>query len=232
MIGVKRGSTAGVSPHLPPDEENQAEEQAPEVLADPPDDFDAPNVVAGTAAAEDLTEQAPAEPEQQELGIEDSEPEEPEPIREGKMFCEFVRPIFRMDTDGVRYVGHEFAILLTPKHEDNGHLPSEVVREWRHVREGNTKRTEVKSIEPQTIAVGLVPDDKDNDMMLVGAFIEHPILAEVEVKGKGATNKMIRFTFRAFLEQTPKHAKFATDHYGDPVWISMQRTQGSLLEAG
>lgn len=97
------------------------------------------------------------------------------------------------------------------------------------MREGNVSLSKVESIEPQTITIGLVPDDPKSDLVLTAAMIDKPILAKVEEKGSGKKSKIIRFTFRAVVEQTNETARFAVDHHGEDVWISIDRTQGSLL---
>lgn len=188
---------------------------------DPVEDFGKPTTAPGSAA----------EQESKQLELEGTpKPDEPKAIRNGKMLAEFVRPHFQKEESGDRFVGFEFAFPLTKEHEENGHLPTEVLAEWKHMRKGNVKRTEVESVAQQTIAVGLVPDDPENDLILVAAAIEHPILANVEEKGSGKTKKVIRFSFRAVVDQVEQNARFAVDHHGDSVWISIQRTQGSLLE--
>ncbi len=205
----------------------------------PVDDFSQPTTVPGSPAEEQVGaefEVGPAEfevgsePEQPALGLEGPpQPAEPKAIRNGKMLAQFVRPHFEKEESGDRFVGFEFAFPLTKEHEENGHLPAEVLAEWKHMRKGNVKRTEVESVAQQTIAVGLVPDDPENDLVLVAAMIEHPVLASIEEKGSGKLQKVIRFSFRAVVDQVEQIARFAVDHHGDPVWISLQRAQDNLF---
>jgi hypothetical protein len=198
------------------------------VPLDPVEDFNRPTTAPGSHAADQVgTEQLE---ESKQLELEGAKPAEPKVIRDGKMLAQFVRPHFEKEESGDRFVGFEFAFPLTKEHEENGHLPAEVLQEWKHMRKGNVKRTEVASVAPQTIAVNLVPDNPRDDLILVAAAIGHPILANVEEKGSGKTQKVIRFSFRAVVDQVEQIARFAVDHHGDPVWISIQRTQGSLLE--
>lgn len=191
---------------------------------DPLEDFDNPTKIE-PAQAEPEAEAAPEE----QLELEGTKPDEPKMIREGKMLCEFVRPHFDKEESGDRYVGFEFSVALTKEHEENGHLPHEVLEEWLHMRKGNVKRTEVESVAQQTIAIGLVPDDQEHDLILVAAAIQKPILAIVQETGSGKKGKVIRFSFRAVIGQLDQFAKFAVEHHGDSLWISLQRTQGSLL---
>jgi len=206
------------------------------------EDFSQPTTVPGSLAEEQVgaepaeeqvgepePEPGPGQQEQEQLNLGDSPPAEPKAIRNGKMLAQFVRPYFEKEESGDRFVGFEFAFPLTKEHEEDGHLPAEVLAEWKHLRKGNVKRTEVESVAQQTIAVGLVPDDPENDLTLVAAMIEHPVLANVEEKGSGKTQKVIRFSFRAVVDQVEQIARFAVDHHGDPVWLSMQRAQDSLF---
>jgi hypothetical protein len=190
---------------------------------DPVEDFAKPTTEPGSAA-----EQRLGVTESPQLELEGTKPDEPKAIRSGKMLAQFVRPHFEKEESGDRFVGFEFAFPLTKEHEENGHLPTEVLAEWKHMRKGNVKRTEVESVAQQTIAVGLVPDDPQNDLILVAAVIEHPVLANIEDKGSGKTQKVIRFSFRAVVDQVEQIARFAVDHHGDPCWISIQRTQPRL----
>lgn len=204
---------------------------------DPVEDFEKRTTVPGSVAEEEVgaiqeeTQEEEATEPSPQLELVPSTPDIPRSIRNGKMLADFVRPHFGKEESGDRFVGFEFSFPLTSEHEENGHLPSEVIDEWKHMRKGNVKRTEVKSVEPQTIAVGLVPDDPESDMILVSATIERPILASVQESGSGKTQQVIRLSFRAVVDQVEQIARFAVDHHGDPVWISVQRTQGSLLEA-
>ncbi len=202
------------------------------------EDFSNPTTAPGSPAEEELgvesaldseiTEEEQAEESpQEELPMD--QPDTPKAIRDGKMLCEFVRPHFSKEEAGDRYVGFEFSFPLTKEHEENGHLPGEVIEEWQHMRNGNVKRTDVMSIDPQTIAIGLVPDNAADDLILVAAKIEKPVLTIVEEKGSGKKGKVIRLSFRAVVDQVEQVAKFAVDHHGDSVWINLQRTQGSLL---
>lgn len=198
------------------------------------DDFEQPNVVAGTPAAEDLTlqeaDQPPAE-EQQDLPMD--MPEVPKVVRNGKMLAEFVRPHFEKEEAGDRWVGFEFAFPLTIEHEkpeNEGCLPTEVFEEWQHIKLGNVTLIKVTSVESQTLAVGLVPDDSEHDLILTNAVITHPVLQIVEEKGKGKGKKVVRFSFRAVVPQIEGIARFAVDHHGDPVWINLQRAQETLFE--
>lgn len=175
-------------------------------------------------------EELESESQPEQLELEGSQPEEPKMIRNGKMLAEFVRPHFEKEESGERFIGFEFSFALTPEHGEDGHLPSEVLEEWEHMRSGTGTRTQFEIVGQQTIAVGLVPDDEQSDLILVAASITHPALAKVQEKGSGKTTKIIRFSFRAVVNQREAIARFAVDHHGDTVWINMQRTQGNLYE--
>jgi hypothetical protein len=197
---------------------------------DPQEDFENPTTEPGSIAEEQVGKDNVIEMEQLPLeGV--PQPDEPKVIRDGKMLCSFVKPHFEKEEDGDRYVGFEFSFPLTPAHEESGHLPAEVMREWDHMKNGNSSVTVVRFgiSEPQTVAIGLVPGDATNDLILVAAAIENPTLAYVNESGSGKRNKVIRFSFRAVVDQNETIARFAVDHHGDDVWISLQRTQGSLL---
>jgi len=196
------------------------------------DDFFEPNVIPGTEAAEMLSEQAAEagteDTEQAEqLELEGTQVDVPLVVRNNKLLCEFVRPHFERDSDGARSVGFEFSFPLVTAHQD--YLPREILMEWDHLRQGNASLVKCRGVRPQNVTIGLVPDDPDNDLILVAARIERPVLAEVEEKGSGKKSKVIRLTFRAVVDQIDAVARFAVDHHGDVVWISLETTQGSLL---
>jgi len=216
---------------------------------DPVEDFQKPTVVPGSPAADALPEAA--EEAEEEFGgptlVEDSEEAEetseaeqleipgtqtvePPVIRDGKMLAEFVRPHFDKEEGGDRYVGFEISLALTPAHDSNGHLPAKILEEWLHMRNGNSKRIDVTGVDAQTIAIGLVSNDPESDLILVAAAIQNPVLAVVKDTGSGKSKTVIRLKFKAVVELEKNFSDFAVNHFGDPIWFSIQRTQGSLLE--
>ena len=194
-------------------------------------DFNTPTVEPESTAAHNNPQLVEEQNPQLELPGT-PEPDNPKVIRDGKMLAKFVRPHFEKEEDGDRYVGFEFAIPLTKDHEQNGHLPSEVLAEWDHMKNGNSSATGVRFnvTAAQTVAVGLMPGDPDSDLILVAAAMENSTLQYVNESGSGKRQQVIRLSFRAVVDQTEEAAKFAVDHHGDDVWISIQRTQGSLIE--
>jgi len=216
---------------------------------DPNEDFSNPLAVPGSEAdglvghnepeeqsSEEIEEivQDIAEGTTEQLELPGAQADVPKVIRNGKMLAQFVKPHFEKEEGGDRYVGFEISLPLTPEHEENGHLPNEVIKEWQHFRNGNVKRTEIRAIAAQTITIALVPDNNPDDhemeITLTAAAVKKLILAAVMEKGSGISREVVRLSFRAIVEQTPNLANFAVNHHGDPVWFSMQRTQGSLLE--
>lgn len=168
-------------------------------------------------------------PEQLAMDAGNQESDQPQPIQHGKMLAQFVQVVMEKEEDGTRYLGFEFSFPLTLQHEKDGHLPGEVVDEWKHIRKSGATLVRFE-VPPQTIAVGLVPDNKEDDLMLVAAEIRRPTLDVVEETGSGKTQKVVRFKFRAFVEADKKFWDFTFNHFGESVWLSLKKTQASLLE--
>jgi len=222
---VAANENVGTNGHEQTTEETP--EQTPEELAAAAAAEEELDITGGTTHEEEAAAEEEEEPEQLELG--GVAIDTPQVIRNGKMLCEFVRPHFERAEDGSRFVGFEFSSPLIEAHKDV--LPPEVVREWDHMREGNVSYVKVESVEAQTIAIGIVPDDEVNDLLLISAIIQRPILAKIEEKGSGKKQRVIRFSFRAVVDQTDTIAQFAVEHHGDAVWISIRKPQGELFSA-
>jgi hypothetical protein len=151
----------------------------------------------------------------------------PKVVRGGRMLARFVRAHFDRDGKDRAVAVLEVSFPLTPEHK--GMLPTAVEKQWNNIKAGGVTSITVRDIPAQTIGISLLPDDKE-DLVLVGALIQKATLALKIEKGKGKTVEVIRYSFRISAERSKEIIKFATTYDGSEIWITSKRTQASLLD--
>jgi hypothetical protein len=168
-------------------------------------------------------DESPAQQKLPEVG----EPEKPKVVRGGRMLAKFVRAHFDRDGKDRAVAALEVSFPLTPEHK--GQLPTQVAKQWQNIKDGGVTSITVRDIPPQTIGISLLPDDKE-DLILVAALIEKATLALKVEKGKGKTLETIRYSFRISTERSKEVVKFCTTYDGSEIWITSKKTQTSLLD--
>jgi hypothetical protein len=151
--------------------------------------------------------------------------EKPPTVVGDRVLAEFVKPHFSIDT-GTRFCALEFSFALTKDHK--GKLPKVVEEAWKYVEKRTSKGVVDIEIADQVIDVYLTSDDKDIEITLRPAAVQHASVSLVKEIGKGSGEKVVRFSFRAFVEATKNVYVFSCTHFGDPVWLEMEPSQGVL----
>lgn len=156
-------------------------------------------------------------------------PEEPGPIVvvNGRILADYVKPVFTRDTNDDRYISLEFSVKLTEAHRTI--LPRKVLDAWAFVADEGGDGVKNIPIKPQTVRIYSTSDEKDEDLLLVGATIEHAKVDIVEERGSGEAVKCTRYTFRVLQERTKNLVNFACWKDGQAVWLGMQTTQASMM---
>lgn len=172
-----------------------------------------------------IREGAEKEEKQQKLP-EVSQPDVPKPVRGGRMLAHFVGPHY-INKDGERSIGLEFSFPLEKDHK--GLIPRKVMDAWEVLKGGNVKRIDVKDVEPQTVGISIAPDDKE-DLTLPAAEVTKASLSVIVEKGKGKTKEVHRFTVRFVVDRNKAIRDFIWNQDGESIWITMQRTQASLID--
>jgi hypothetical protein len=150
----------------------------------------------------------------------------PKPVRGRQMMAAFVKPHFERTKDGDALIGLDFSFPLMSDHE--GLLPKEVEDGWQTVIRKSCDKYRVNGVDPQTVRISLVPDDK-HDLELVSADLKNIWLAHVQEKGAGKTKKVVRLSFRVVTERNKALRDFVWTNDGEFVWIELAETQGKLL---
>lgn len=146
-------------------------------------------------------------------------------VVDNKMLAEFVRPHFTID-GGTRFCSMEFSFPLTKDHK--GKLPKVVDDAWKYVEKRTSKGVVDIHISDQAIEIYLTSDSKDAEISLLSATIEHATVSLVKEIGKGAAEKVVRFSFRAMVEATKNVYTFASTQFGNQIWLEMEPSQGEL----
>ena len=164
---------------------------------------------------------------QQEKLLDTEAPEVPKAVRNGQMFVKFVRVKLDSDDDG-RRLGLEISFPLTDEH--NGMLPKQIKHALDFIKEGGAKLVRVTEIPPQSIELRMAPDMDETLLSKHGMTIESATVSLVEQTGEGKAEDVIRFSFTAWMELTKEALEFAAFNFDSNLWLSMERTQGNLLE--
>lgn len=142
-----------------------------------------------------------------------------------KMLIKFIKPRFSRDEQGEPWVGFEISMQLTDAHK--GLLPSDIEDEWKHLTRGNVKRTDIETVEPQTIEFYLTKDSKAS-LRQAGCRVERASLAKVEETGNGEAKPFIRLTCIISTELTDSNGKWSLANFGNPMWLTMESLQQKL----
>lgn len=167
--------------------------------------------------------------EQEKMLLDDGAPT---PSVQGrKMLSKYIRPHFEMDKDGERSVELEFSIALADAHKKI--IDPEVLDSWKFMEKKakSDSRLSIAGITmpPQTIDVYFASDSDESLLHLSAAEVTTAKLSVVEKTGDGKTEKVTRLQFRVAAELSKGVTKFATEQFGNPLWIEMAAAQGSLL---
>ena len=146
-------------------------------------------------------------------------------VREGRILVNFVRATFDKDKDDLRVLTLNISFPLTPAHK--GLLPPKVEEMWRVMQRGGVKRIDVTEIEDQVIEISPAPDIKAT-FRATEVQIEKATLAEIEEKGSGEAQKVIRLSFDASMSLEPALGHWAQANYGALLWMRMQPQQARL----
>ena len=203
------------------------------------DDFEEPNVKAGTPTAEHLSEQpagnvltltltAPDEERDEEGDDEESEGELPAAqIQDGMALMRFVRlkPMVNKKS-GARYLGLELSVALTE--ESAGLFGSAVEDRYAILNDHQLKDLHLNGMETHVLDLKTADGGFDLHTPLVP---ERVSLAAVQQKGDGEERRVIRLSFVAPVLQDDKLCVWACKTHGELVWVKMAEQQASLARA-
>lgn len=167
--------------------------------------------------------------EQQVLSTGGSMEEQPGPITvvNGRILADYLKPVFSRDSNDDRYIALEFSVKLTEAHRTI--LPRKVLDAWGFVADEGGDGVKNIPVKPQTVRVFLTSDSKDEELLIVGAVIEHAKVDIVEERGAGEAVKFTRYMFRVQQERTKNLVNFGCWNDGKSVWLEMNPTQAALL---
>lgn len=146
-------------------------------------------------------------------------------VQGSKMLAEYVRPHFSRNDD-TRYCAMEFSFPLSKDHK--GKLPKAVEDAWKFIDKRGFKGVVGIEIDDQMIDVYLASDIKDAEIHLGSVAIEKATVSVVKEIGKGASERVVRFSFQAVMEATKSICTFAVSQFGNSLWIEMSQSQGEL----
>lgn len=154
-----------------------------------------------------------------------TEKPEPQVVIGDIILAEFVRPHFFMD-DKERFCGLEFSITLTRSHR--GKLPRSAEDAWRFIERLRCyKRVMGIEVGDQEVKLRLVSDG-EVDLLLPCASIQKATVSMVKQRGKGANEKIVRFSFQAVVAATASIYTFAATQFGNQVWVEMHQAQAEI----
>ena len=142
-----------------------------------------------------------------------------------KMLAEYIRPHFSQDEDG-RYCALEFSFPLTKSHK--GLLPKSVDDAWRFVEKGGKKGVVGIELADQIIDIYLANDMDDPILQMGNVAVEKVAISIVKEIGKGASTRVVRFSFHAVASIDKELCEFAVNNFGNAVWLRMSQSQAEL----
>ena len=163
---------------------------------------------------------------QSELPIEGA-PKPPTVIGR-RMLAEFVKPHYSMREGDKRMCGMQFSIALTDEHKPL--LPRSVLDAWKFLDHKDGTVVQNIGVEPQTVDVFLASDMAEPELHLPFASVERASLAIIEETGKGAVQRIVRFSFRIVTDSLKNVFSFADTHFGAPYWIQIEETEPELIQ--
>lgn len=156
---------------------------------------------------------------------EETEEKGVQTVRDGRLLVNFVRATFDKDKDDLRVLTLNISFPLTSAHK--GLLPPKVEEMWRVMQRGGVKRIDVTEIEDQIVEIASAPELKAT-FRATEVQIEKATLAEIEEKGSGEAQKVIRLSFDASMSLEPALGHWAQANYGALLWMRMQPQQARL----
>lgn len=201
------------------------------------EDFLDPNVKAGSAAAEDLTEQPAGNvltltsPDGDDEDDEEEEAEGDElpaaQIQDGMALMRFVRlkPMVNKKS-GARYLGLELSVALTK--ESAALFGSAIEDRYAILSDHQLKDLHLSNMEPCLFDLKEARDTKEGFALHTPLVPESVSLAAVQVKGDGEERRVIRLKFIAPITQDNSLCVWACNAHGDLVWVKMAEQQRSL----
>jgi hypothetical protein len=203
------------------------------------EDFLDPNVKAGTAAAQDLSEQpagnvltltSPA-------GREDDDEEESEgdelpaaQIQDGMALMRFVRlkPMVNKKS-GARALGLELSVALT--RESAGLFGSAIEDRYAILNNHQLKDLHLNGMETHLFDLKEARDTENGFALHTPLVPERVSLSAVQQKGDGEERRVIRLSFVAPVGQSDHLCVWACKTHGELVWVKMVEQQRSLSRA-
>jgi hypothetical protein len=142
-----------------------------------------------------------------------------------KMLAEFVKPHFYMDED-TRFCALEFSFPLGKDHK--GMLPKSVEDAWKFIEKGGRKGVVGIEMPDQDVNIFLANDMDDVELNMGTVEIKKANISLIKEIGKGASSRVVRFSFRVIAEADKDVYTFAATNFGNAVWIQMLQKQGEL----
>lgn len=185
------------------------------------------NIVEGSTAANNLSEQAAApnpkkEPPKQLLKIA----KQPTPaIQNDRMSAHFIGFRAHRLKNRTRVVTMRFSLDLEDAH--SGKLPDKIEAQWKHFKRGGVKLSQPENIETQHVKISIAPDQ---DPFTLTADVPKVVLTHVVEKGKGNARLVIRLEIHLLTTYTADVAEFCRATSDETVWLELDESQDSLFD--